>query len=158
MQNTSEITSYTYFILANNTLSGDLPSFLGQPLPYTVVDLSGNNFSNECDASFLDLGLCANPPSPSPGAVPDSPPAGPAAEGQGDSSSGGGGGLSKGATAAIVIVVLLVVGVLGFVGYRYWRRRQQGVGGGGFQRFEDNGSLEMGRTNNNGIYNPQLAP
>ena len=165
-----------FALLADNSLSGDLPDWLGYPYVNMVIDLSGNNFTNGCQAEFLDLGACGDPEAAAASAAKDAAAAaagaamtdaeGNIATAEGDAD--GDGGLSGGAIAAIVIVVLLLAGVGAFFGYRYWQQRRGGGGGGGgisfapssgrFQRFEDEGGVEMGRPSNTNIYNPQLAP
>lgn len=134
------------FILANNTLTGNIPEFLSQARPDALVlDISGNDFDNACDDAFIGLGACKAPPGTG-GTNGDS------------SSGGGGGGLSGGAIAGIVILVLVVVGVAGFF---LWRRYQRHGGGAArFQRFDDEvQGLEMGRpSGGREVYNPQLAP
>lgn len=158
MQSNTSIATVKYFILANNSLSGDIPSWLAEPYYNTYIDLSGNDFSNACDEDFAGLNAC-------PGenqTTQDPQGTAPSVEDQTDknqnstttSDSGGGGGISPGATAAIVlIVIVLLAGMIG--GYMYWRRKRQTEGK--FERFDDEKTVEMGRSNQT-MYNPSLEP
>lgn len=172
------------FSLPNNSLSGELPAWLGEAYPTSLtIDLLGNDFSNGCDAEFATRNTCNEAPpaeAPAPAAdapegeaaappspdyeppAPEPPAPGPSAvdpESTDGEDGGGGGGLSSGEIAAIVVVLLLVAG--GGVGFWLWRRSRTG-GGSSFQRFQDEGGLELGPTRGGAqqghSYDPSLAP
>ena len=220
-----ESSEYTRtFILSNNSLTGAIPDFIGQPYSDMVIRLDGNEFDNGCDDAFKALGACPDDGSSSnsttyvdtngdgvpdrdedrdgdgivngdedmdgdgikneydeydydyeysefvdangdgvrdEGSVAAAIADGTAYGGEEVPTGGGGGGLSGGVIAAIALVVIGVVGVAGFVLYQ--RHQRHGSGAGKFQRFEDDGGLEMGtRPGGSGanpnVYNTQLAP
>lgn len=146
--------AFKYFYMANDSLSGQLPSFLGQAYSQIDIYLAGNDFSNACDTQFEVLSLCASS-SPSGGGGVLSPST------SGTASSGSGGStLSAGAIVGIIIVVVVLLGSL-VAGFIFWRRRRQAAGT--FERFDDSGAaVEMGpqrgTAENNNIYNPHLDP
>lgn len=124
---------------STNSMSGNLPEWLGGTILNAEYNFSGNDFSNGCEEQFTALDACDGASAPAP-----------------DSSSKGddeadGGGLSGGAIAAIVIVVLIIVGVGGFFLFRKYKRSKTE---GSFTRFDDTG-VQMTA---NQAYNPTLDP
>lgn len=123
---------------STNSMSGNLPEWLGGTILNAEYNFSGNAFSNGCEEQFTALDACDGASAPAP-----------------DSSKGDdeadGGGLSGGAIAAIVIVVLIIVGVGGFFLFRKYKRSKTE---GSFTRFDDTG-VQMTA---NQAYNPTLDP
>lgn len=141
-----------FFVLANNTLTGQIPSFLGLSYNNLYIDLSGNDFSNGCSAQFVNTGSCSGGFTAQRGSGSN------VTSSSGNSDGGGGGGLSGGAIAGIIIALLLIVGAV--VGFILWRRKKR-ASSGAFERFYDAGGVEMGNSqglNAGGVYNPHLEP
>lgn len=134
-----------YFILANNSLTGQIPSFLGNSYNNLYIDLSGNDFSNGCSAQFVNTGACSGTTKNTTGG--------------GTNNSSSDGGLSGGAIAGIIIAILLIAAAI--IGFIIWRRKKR-ASSGAFERFYDAGSVEMGHpqglNSTVGVYNPHLEP
>lgn len=131
---------------STNSMSGNLPEWLGGTILNAEYNFSGNAFSNGCEEQFTALDACDGASAPASSA---SAPA-PDSSSKGDDESDGG-GLSGGAIAAIVIVVLIIVGVGGFFLFRKYKRSKTE---GSFTRFDDTG-VQMTA---NQAYNPTLDP
>ncbi|KAL6780825.1 hypothetical protein ACKKBG_A08605 [Auxenochlorella protothecoides x Auxenochlorella symbiontica] len=159
--------------LANNKLTGDIPTYMASAeLDYpTNILLSGNSFSNGCEAAFSNLAsVCTSSPSPPPPSP--SPPPSPGNEEAG--------GLSKNQKVGIAIGVFLLA-IVGVVVCVWLARRRRhgtapgfaGLGGNRFERFDDEldadhafGSrpggqhrgVELGPRGGGGAYGSSLSP
>ncbi|WPT16456.1 Receptor-like protein kinase [Picochlorum sp. SENEW3] len=138
---------------STNSMSGNLPEWLGGTILNAEYNFSGNNFSNGCEEQFKALDACNGAPSPASSASTpppsDAPAPAPDSSSKGDESDDG--GLSGGAIAAIVIVVIIIVAIGGFFLFKKYKRSKME---GSFTRFDDSG-VQMTA---NQAYNPTLDP
>lgn len=139
---------------STNSMSGELPIWLGNMPQGTYYDFSGNDFSNGCQPQFAALNTCvgesqASSPAPEPAPAPkDEPPAESV-----DEPSGG--------NSAVLAVFITIVGVvmLSIAAYYGWKWHQAKKQQGTFQRYMDGGQsmVQMVSNQTYNPYNPSLV-